>query len=125
MDYITIRDSGKATAEGVQKAYEKAAQAAAVSGDAGVIASTNAANAGRNLEVQIDSTGKASVKAMDELTDSNDKVRSSAERIGDGYRHAGRVAREEAESASDAWTAAIAKARDEWNKEMKRQYHRT
>ncbi|MEG2268569.1 MAG: tape measure domain-containing protein, partial [Acinetobacter sp.] len=44
MDYITIRDSGKATAEGVQKAYEKAAQAAAVSGDAGVISATNAAN---------------------------------------------------------------------------------
>lgn len=121
MDYITIRDSGKATAEGVQKAYEKAAQAAAASGDAGVVASTNAANAGRNLEVQIDSTGKASVKSMDELTNANDRVRNSAERIGDGYRNAGQIAREEAQSASDAWQAAAAKSNKEFRDEMKRQ----
>ncbi|MFH7767768.1 tape measure protein, partial [Acinetobacter sp. BSP-28] len=99
MDYITIRDSGKATAEGIEKAYEKAAQAAAASGDAGVIASTNAANAGRNLEVQIDATGKASVKSMDEWSKANDRVRDSAHGIGDGYRQAGQVAREEAQSA--------------------------
>lgn len=121
MDYITIRDSGKATAEGVQKAYEKAAQAAAASGDAGVVASTNAANAGRNLEVQIDSTGKASVKSMDELTNANERVRNSAERIGDGYRNAGQVAREEAQSASDAWQAAAAKSNKEFRDQMKRQ----
>ncbi|MCX2644088.1 hypothetical protein, partial [Klebsiella pneumoniae] len=29
MDYITVSDSGKATAEGIQKAYDKAAQSAA------------------------------------------------------------------------------------------------
>lgn len=57
MDFINVRDSGKATAEGVQKAYEKAAQSAAASGDAGRIAAINAMNAGRNLEVQIDETG--------------------------------------------------------------------
>lgn len=121
MDYITIRDSGKATAEGVQKAYEKAAQSAAASGDAGVIAATNAANAGRNLEIQIDDTGKASVKAMDEWTKSNDRVRDSAHGIGDGYRDAGRVAREEAKSASDAWQAAVEKSNKEFKAEMKRQ----
>ncbi len=121
MDYITIRDSGKATAEGVQKAYEKAAQAAAASGDASVVASTNAANAGRNLEVQIDSTGKASVKSMDELTNANDRVRSSAERIGDGYRNAGRIAREEAQSAGDAWEAAVEKSRKEFKDELSNQ----
>ncbi|MGD9699460.1 tape measure protein [Acinetobacter sp.] len=121
MDYITIRDSGKATAEGVQKAYEKAAQAAAASGDASVVASTNAANAGRNLEVQIDSTGKASVKSMDELTNANERVRNSAERIGDGYRNAGQIAREEAESAGDAWEAAVDKANQDFRAEMKRQ----
>lgn len=107
MDYITIRDSGKATAEGVQKAYEKAAQAAAASGDAGRIAAVNAMNAGRNLEVQIDETGKASVKSMDEWSKANDRVRSSAERISDGYRQAGQVAREEAESSTEAWNKAV------------------
>jgi len=121
MDYITIRDSGKATAEGVQKAYEKAAQAAAVSGDAGVISATNAANAGRNLEIQIDDTGKASVKAMDEWTKSNDRVRDSADGIGDGYRNAGQVAREEAKSSSEAWSEAVAAASEQFDAEMKRQ----
>ena len=121
MDYITIRDSGKATAEGVENAYRKAAQAAATSGDAGVVASTNAANAGRNLEVQIDSTGKAVVKTMDEWSKSNDRVRNSAERIGDGYRHTGNIAREEAKSSTEAWSDAVAAASKQFDAEMKRQ----
>lgn len=121
MDYITIRDSGKATAEGIQKAYEKAAQSAAASGDAGVIAATNAANAGRNLEIQIDETGKAAVKSNDEWDKSNHRVRDSARDIGDGYRNAGQVAREEAQSASDAWQAAVAKSNKEFRDEMKAQ----
>jgi hypothetical protein len=107
MDYITIRDSGKATAEGVQKAYEKAAQSAAASGDAGVIAATNAANAGRNLEIQIDDTGVAAIKSMDEWAKSNDRVKDSARGIGDGYRHAGQIAREEAKSSTEAWADAL------------------
>ncbi|HCM30303.1 MAG TPA: tape measure domain-containing protein [Acinetobacter radioresistens] len=107
MDYITIRDSGKATAEGVQKAYEKAAQSAAASGDAGVIAATNAANAGRNLEIQIDDTGVAAVKSMDEWEKANHRVKDSARGIGDGYRHAGQIAREEAKSSTEAWADAL------------------
>lgn len=107
MDYITIRDSGKATAEGVQKAYEKAAQSAAASGDAGVIAATNAANAGRNLEIQIDETGVAAVKSMDEWEKANHRVKDSARGIGDGFRHAGQVAREEAKSSTEAWADAL------------------
>lgn len=121
MDYITIRDSGKATAEGVQKAYEKAAQSAAASGDAGRIAAVNAMNAGRNLEVQIDETGKAVVKTMDDWSKSNDRVRDSARDIGDGYRHAGQVAREEAKSSTEAWRDAVAAASKQFDAEMKRQ----
>ena len=121
MDYITIRDSGKATAEGIQKAYEKAAQSAAASGDAGRIAAVNAMNAGRNLEVQIDDTGKAVVKTMDDWTKSNDRVKDSARGIGDGYRHAGQIAREEAKSSTEAWADAVNKAKGDFNKEMKRQ----
>lgn len=121
MDYITIRDSGKATAEGVQKAYEKAAQSAAASGDAGVIAATNAANAGRNLEIQIDETGVAAVKSMDDWTKSNDRVRDSARGIADGYRHAGQIAREEAKSSTEAWAEAVDAASAEFDKAMKQQ----
>lgn len=121
MDYITIRDSGQATAEGIQKAYEKAAQAAALSGDQAVIASANAAGAGRDLRVEIDETGKASVKAMDELTEANHRVRESARGIGDGYREAGKIAREEANAAQIAWNKASQEAAQKWDAEMKRQ----
>ncbi|MGN5533736.1 tape measure protein [Acinetobacter sp. Lyrl_1] len=121
MDYITIRDSGKASAEGIQKAYEKAAQAAALSGDQAVIASANAAGAGRDLRVEIDETGKASVKAMDDLTEANHRVRESARRIGDGYREAGQIAREEANAAQIAWNKASQEAAQKWDAEMKRQ----
>ena len=121
MDYITIRDSGQATAEGVQKAYEKAAQAAALSGDQAVIASANAAGAGRDLRVEIDDTGKASVKAMDDLTEANHRVRDSARRIGDGYREAGKIARDEANAAQQAWNKAVEESARKWDAEMKRQ----
>lgn len=121
MDYITIRDSGQATAEGIEKAYQKAAQSAAASGDAGVIAATNAANAGRNLEIQIDDTGVAAVKSMDEWEKANHRVKDSARGIGDGYRHAGQIAREEAKSSTEAWAEAVDAASAEFDKAMKQQ----
>ncbi|WP_180167856.1 tape measure protein [Acinetobacter sp. YH12035] len=121
MDYITIRDSGKATAEGIEKAYQKAAQSAAASGDAGRIAAVNAMNAGRNLEVQIDDTGKAVVKTMDDWSKSNDRVRDSARGIADGYRYAGQVGREEAKTTSEAWADAVDKAKSDFDKAMKQQ----
>lgn len=121
MDFINIRDSGKATAEGVQKAYEKMSQVVAASGDAGVIASANAAGAGRDLQIQIDSTGKASVKSMDELEAAITRTGKSFKNIEDGARSAGNVVREEAKSASDAWQAAVEKSNKEFKAEMKRQ----
>ncbi|MFH7767777.1 tape measure protein, partial [Acinetobacter sp. BSP-28] len=99
MDYIRVRDSGKATAEGVDSAYQKMMQTVAASGDVGVIAAANTAGANRDLRIEIDTTGKASVKSMDEWSKANDRVRDSAHGIGDGYRQAGQVAREEAQSA--------------------------
>lgn len=121
MDFINIRDSGKATAEGVQKAYEKMSQVVAASGDAGVIASANAAGAGRDLQIQIDSTGKASVKSMDELEAAITRTGKSFKNIEDGARSAGGVMREEAQSAGDAWQAAVEKSNKEFKAEMKRQ----
>lgn len=110
MDFINVRDSGKATAEGVEKAYKKALDAAAASGDASVIASANAAGAGRNLQVQIDETGKASVKSMNELSNSVENVgRTASGSAADGFRDLGRIAREEAQSTADEWEQAMAK----------------
>lgn len=121
MDFINIRDSGKATAEGVQKAYEKMSQVVAASGDAGVIASANAAGAGRDLQIQIDSTGKASVKSMDDLGAAVTRAGNSFKNIEDGARSAGNVVREEAKSASDAWQDAVKASSDKFRAEMKRQ----
>ncbi|WP_166170188.1 tape measure protein [Acinetobacter sp. SA01] len=121
MDYIKVRDSGKATAEGVDSAYQKMMQTVAASGDVGVIAAANTMNAGRNLEIQIDATGKASVKSMSELEASINRAGNSFKNIENGARSAGNVVREEAQSAGDAWQAAVAKSNKEFRDEMKRQ----
>lgn len=110
MDFINVRDSGKATAEGVQKAYEKAAQAAALSGDAGVIAMANAAGAGRNLQIQVDETGKATVESMSKAENAVHSLGRAAERSGQGFKEMGRNAREAAEEAKDSiqqWNDAL------------------
>lgn len=120
MDFINIRDSGKATAEGVQKAYEKAAQAAALSGDQAEVSAINAAGAGRNLQVQIDETGKASVKSMNDLTTANERVGDSARSAISGYRELGDAVRQEAKSSIEAWNEMM-DARSKAEKENKTQ----
>lgn len=107
MDFINVRDSGKATAEGVQKAYEKAAQAAALSGNTSAIAMANAAGAGRNLEIQIDSTGKATVEATNKMETSMQRVSNATYGAQQSFRDLGNVAREEALSSSEAWAKAL------------------
>ncbi len=59
MDYNTIKNSGQATAEGIQQAHEKAAQAVALAGDTGVTAQFNAMDATQKLRVEVDETGKS------------------------------------------------------------------
>ena len=114
MDFINVRDSGKATAEGIEKAYKKALDAAAASGDQVTISTANAAGAGRNLEIQMDSTGKASVKSMDELNESVDRIgRTARGSAADGFRELGRVAREEAKTSAQEWEDAMAKVKAE------------
>ena len=120
-DFNTIQKSGQATQEGLQKAYEETIRLAYASGDAKVIADANAKASSLGLRVQVDETGKASVKAMDEWTKSNDRVRNSAESIGDGYRNAGSIAREEAKSTEQAWADAVDVASAQFDAEMKRQ----
>ena len=120
-DFNTVQASGQATAEGIKQAYERAMQAAAASGDVAVIAATKSKSASLGLEVQVDKTGKASVKSMDELTSANERVKDSAHKIGDGYRHSGQVAREEAKSSEQAWLDVIAVASKQFDSEMKRQ----
>jgi len=127
MDFINIRDSGKATAEGVQKAYEKMAGIVAASGDAGVIAAANSAGAGRNLQIQIDETGKASVEAGDKANESLDSMRRSTDRVRDGVKgiegsvHSATRAIDSAKSSTEEWADAVNKAKGEFDKAMKQQ----
>lgn len=120
MDFINIRDSGKATAEGVQKAYEKMTGMVAASGDAGVIAAANAAGANQDLRIEVDSTGKASVKSMDDLTSANKRVGDSARSAISGYRELGDAVRQEAKSSIEAWNEMM-DARSKAEKENKTQ----
>ncbi|MFX1824726.1 tape measure protein [Acinetobacter sp. AS5] len=120
-DFETVRQSGQATQADLQKAYEKTIQLAYASGDAQSIAAANAKAASLGLSVQVDETGKVAVKSNDDWVESNHRVRDSARGIGDGYRHAGQIAREEAKSSTEAWADAVNKAKGDFNKEMKRQ----
>lgn len=110
MDFDTVRNSGQATQADLQKAYQKTIDLAYASGDASVIASANAAGAGRNLEIQIDATGKASVKSMDELSNSVENVgRTASGSAAQGFRELGRVAKQEAEDVAETWEQAMAR----------------
>lgn len=110
MDFDTVRNSGQATQADLQKAYQKTIDLAYASGDASVIAAANSKAASLGLQVQIDATGKASVKSMDELSNSVENVgRTASGSAAQGFRELGRVAREEAKSTADEWLDAMAK----------------
>jgi hypothetical protein len=98
-DFNHIQASGQATSEGLKQAYERVLQAAVASGDQSRIAAAKAKAASLGLQVQVDETGKASVKSMNDLSDSVDRVGQTASgSAADGFRELGRVAREEARS---------------------------
>jgi TP901 family phage tail tape measure protein len=63
-DFETIKSSGEATAEGVKQAFQRMAEAAIASGDSGQIAFARTQAAAQGMEITIDSTGKAIVRAM-------------------------------------------------------------
>jgi tape measure domain-containing protein len=110
MDFEMVRNSGQATQADLQKAYQKTIDAAYASGDAARISAANSKAASLGLQVQIDETGKASVKSMDELSNSVENVgRTASGSAAQGFRELGRVAREEAKTSLEEWEDAIAK----------------
>lgn len=110
-DFNRIQASGQATQADLQKAYQKTIDAAYASGDAARISAANSKAASLGLQVQVDETGKASVKSMNELSNSVENVGQTASGpAADGFRELGRVAREEARSTADEWEAAMASA---------------
>ena len=104
MDFDTVRNSGQATQADLQKAYQKTIDLAYASGNASTIASANSKAASLGLQVQIDATGKASVKSMGELSNSVENVgRTASGSAAQGFRELGRVAKQEAKDVAETW----------------------
>ncbi|WKT71972.1 tape measure protein [Acinetobacter variabilis] len=121
MAYEVLLKSGEASTDQLQQAFKKYADVA-VQANGGVVDGFIRSQAlALDLEVQVDETGKTAVKSADDWEKANHRVKNSARGIGDGYRHAGQVAREEAKSSTEAWADAVSKAKSDFNKEMKRQ----
>lgn len=109
-DFNRIQASGQATTEGLKQAYERVLQAAVASGDQSAIAATKAKAASLGLQVQIDETGKASVKSMNELSNSVENVgRTASGSAAQGFRQLGRVAKQEAEEVAETWEQAMSR----------------
>jgi hypothetical protein len=105
-----VRNSGQATQADLQKAYQKTIDAAYASGDAARISAANSKAASLGLKVQVDETGKASVKSMNDLSDSVENVgRTAKGSASDGFRELGRVAKQEAEDVAETWDEALSR----------------
>lgn len=102
-----LKQSGIASIEQLRQALINMADKIYASGDAAKIAAYESQLAYHGLTSEVDSSGKAAVKTMDDWTKANNRVENSASAIGDGYREAGRVAREEAKSSTEAWSEAL------------------
>ncbi|MEG2463174.1 MAG: hypothetical protein RSA88_11555, partial [Acinetobacter sp.] len=110
MDFEMVRNSGQATQADLQKAYQKTIDAAYASGDAARISAANSKAASLGLKVQVDETGKASVKSMNDLSDSVENVgRTAKGSASDGFRELGRVAKQEAEEVAETWEQTMAR----------------
>jgi tape measure domain-containing protein len=118
-NFEVVSKSGQATAEGIKQAYTQMLEAAIATGDKAQIALAQAKAASLGLQVQIDATGKASVKSMNDLETAVTRAGDSFKKIEDGARSAGQVARDEADSAGKAWKAAVDKANQEFRDGMK------
>lgn len=119
--YEVLLKSGQASTDQLQQAFRKYADVAIQANGGIVDGFTRSQASALGLEVQVDETGKTAIKSMDEWEKANHRVRDSARGIGDGFRHAGQIAREEAKSSTEAWADAVNKAKGDFNKEMKRQ----
>lgn len=108
--FNVMMNSGTASAENIKQALINMADKVYASGDAAKIAWYEAKLSANGLQSSVDSLGKASVKSMDELSNSVENVgRTASGSAADGFRELGRVAREEAKSTADEWIDAMAK----------------
>ncbi|MGQ9372678.1 tape measure protein [Acinetobacter tandoii] len=118
--FDTLKSSGSATLNQQQEAFKQYAEKA-IAANKGVADSTILSQARMlDMKVEVDSTGKASVSAMNDLTSANDRVGDSARLAISGYRELGDAARQEAKSSIEAWNEMM-DARSKAEKENKTQ----
>ncbi|MCL6236976.1 tape measure protein [Acinetobacter sp. ANC 5033] len=109
-NFDVVSKSGQATADAIKHAYTQMLNATIATGDKAQIAIAQAKAASLGLEVQIDSSGKASVKSYGELEESIHRVRRASSSAEDGFRNLGQTGRDEADSVKSAWEEAVSAA---------------
>ena len=109
-NFDVVNKSGQATAEAIKQAYTQMLNATIATGDKAQIALAQAKAASLGLEVQIDSSGRASVKSYGELEESIHRVRRASSNAEDGFRNLGQTGRDEADSVKSAWEEAVSAA---------------
>lgn len=106
-NFDVVSKSGQATAAGIKQAYEIMLNTAIATGDKARVAAVQAEAASRGLRVEIDETGKASVKSMSDLEQSVHRVRNATSGAEGGFRSLSQTARDEADSVKTAWDKAM------------------
>ncbi|WP_257223743.1 tape measure protein [Acinetobacter sp. YH12140] len=109
-NFDVVSKSGQATADAIKQAYTQMLNATIATGDKAQIAIAQAKAASLGLEVQIDSSGKASVKSYGELEETIHRVRRASSSAEDGFRNLGQTGRDEADSVKSAWEEAVSAA---------------
>lgn len=108
--FNVMMNSGTASAENIKQALINMADKIYASGDAAKIAWYEAKLASNGLQSSVDSLGKASVKSMDELSNSVEKVgRTASGSAANGFRELGRAAKQEAEDVAETWEQAMSR----------------
>lgn len=99
-DFETIRSSGQATADGLQQAFKRMADAAIASGDAGQLAFVRSQAAAQGFELATDSAGKTTVRAMSDAAAATGGAGRAADSAAGSYKRLGQSAADAAVQAA-------------------------
>lgn len=105
-NFDVVSKSGQATAEAIKQAYIQMLNAAIATGDKAQIATVQAKAASHGLQVEISETGKATVKASNDMEESLHRVRNATGNAGDGFDDLGRRGFQAGRDTAEAWEEA-------------------
>lgn len=105
-NFDVVSKSGQATAEAIKQAYIQMLNAAIATGDKAQIATVQAKAASHGLQVEISETGKATVRASNDMEESLHRVRNATGNAGDGFDDLGRRGVRAGNDTTEAWEEA-------------------